>query len=156
MSDADTGIVTFVYADWSLIYPELVPPAGTTTEAMATNDFNIATLYLNNTPGSIVGDTTRRTTLLYLLTAHIAAIAARQGIAPGLIGAITSASQGSVSVGATIGAVNSNQVWYYQTPYGMAYWQATMAYRAGGRYKPGRVPYLGVTNPGYRGGFRGY
>lgn len=163
MSDVDTGIVTFVYADWAEQYPYLAaPPAGTgtITEAIADVQFQIAGLYLNNTPASIVSGIPTRTLLLYLLTAHLAILYARQAAqADGnaIVGRISDASQGSVSVSADVGTTNNNQAWFYQTQPGMMFWQATAAYRAGGRYKPGRVPYLGVSRTGFARtrGFRG-
>ena len=161
-----TGIAVFVFADWAALYPELVAPTetppgtGTTTAAQAANDFVLAGLYLNNTPCSVVQNLPVRTSLLYMLTAHIAALAARQKAEPdgnAIVGRISDATQGSVSVAADVGTTSSSQAWFYQTQYGMSFWQATVQFRSGGRYKVGRVPYLGVSNAGYFGyrGFRG-
>ena len=156
-----TCTVVFVYADWATRYPELAAPpdgTGTTTAAQAADDFVLAGLYLNNTPCSVVQNISVRTILLYMLTAHIAALAARQAAEPdgnAIVGRISDATQGSVSVSADVGTTNNNQAWFYQTQYGMSFWQATAAYRAGGRYKPGRVPYLGVSRVGYGGRFGG-
>jgi len=150
--------VVFVYSDWYTRYPELAAPpngTGTTTQAQAQDDFNLAGLYLNNGPCSAVQNIATRTTLLYMLTAHIACLAARQAAEPNgnaIVGRISDATQGSVSVSADVGTTSQNQAWFLQTQYGFAYWQATAAYRAGGRYKPGRVPYLGVSRVGYFGG----
>ena len=158
------GVSIFVFADWAALYPELVAPTetppgtGTTTAAQAANDFVLAGLYLNNTPCSVVQNISVRTMLLYMLTAHIAALAARQAAEPdgnAIVGRISDATQGSVSVSADVGTTNNNQAWFYQTQYGMSFWQATAAFRAGGRYKPGRVPYLGVSRVGYGGRFGG-
>ncbi len=151
------GLADFVYADWALRYPELAAPpdgTGTTSSVQAADDFLQAGLYLNNTPCSIVQNVPVRTMLLYMLTAHIAALAARQKAEPdgnALVGRISDATQGSVSVSTDVGTTTNNQAWFYQTQYGMSFWQATAAYRAGGRYKPGRVPYLGVSNAGFIG-----
>ena len=156
-----TCTVVFVYADWATRYPELAAPpdgTGTTTAAQAADDFVLAGLYLNNTPCSVVQNISVRTILLYMLTAHIAALAARQAAEPdgnAIVGRISDATQGSVSVSADVGTTNNNQAWFYQTQYGMSFWQATAAFRAGGRYKPGRVPYLGVSRVGYGGRFGG-
>jgi len=157
---SSTGIAVFVYADWALRYPELAAPpdgTGTTTAAQAADDFVLAGLYLNNTPCSVVRDVTVRTLLLYMITAHIAALNARQAAEPNgnaLVGRISDATQGSVSVSTDVGTTTPNQAWFYQTQYGISFWQATVAYRSGGRYKPGRRPYLGVTNAAFTG-FRG-
>jgi len=156
MSDT-TGIVEFVYADWAARYPELAAPpdgTGTTTSVQAADDFELAGLYLNNTACSVVQMISTRTMLLYLITAHIAALAARQRAEPdgnAIVGRISDATQGSVSVSADVGTTAANAAWWYQTQYGMSYWQATVRFRMGGRYKPGRVPYLGVSNAGFTG-----
>lgn len=161
---SSTGIAVFVFADWAALYPELVAPTetppgtGTTTAAMAANDFTMAGLYLNNTACSVVVDVALRTSLLYLITAHIAALAARQRAEPdgnAIVGRISDATQGSVSVASDVGTTSQSQAWWYQTQYGMSYWQAIIRFRSGGRYKPGRVPYLGVTNAAFTG-FRGF
>lgn len=156
---SQTCIVPFVYADWALRYPELAASpngTGTTTALQAADDFVLAGLYLNNTPCSVVTNIPARTILLYMLTAHIAALAARQAVEPNgnaIVGRISDATQGSVSVSADVGTTSQNQAWFYQTQYGMSFWQATLQYRSGGRYFRGRVPYLGVSNAGF--GFRG-
>ncbi|MDE3023802.1 MAG: DUF4054 domain-containing protein, partial [Pseudomonadota bacterium] len=46
-----------------------------------------------------------------------------------LVGRINSATEGSVSVTADMGAVTNTQAWYMQTKYGAAYWQASAPYR---------------------------
>ena len=163
MSDTTNGIAVFVFSDWATLYPELVaPPDGTgiATQAQAGLYFMQAELYLNNTPCAIVQNVPQRLLLLYMLTAHIAALAARQALEPNgnaLVGRISDATQGSVSVSADVGTVTNNQAWFYQTQYGMSFWQATAAYRAGGRYKPGNRPYLGVSRVGGIGyGYGGF
>jgi hypothetical protein len=167
MSQTTCGIAVFVFADWAVLYPELVGPnetppgTGTTTVAQAANDFTLAGLYLSNSPGSVVQNLPLRTSLLYMLTAHIACLAARQAAEPNgnaLVGRISDGTQGSVTVTTDVGVTTNSQAWFYQTQYGMSFWQATAAYRAGGRYKPGRVPNLGIYSFGnrqsYYGGFR--
>ena len=90
---------------------------------------------LDNTDHSIVKKLEEREMLLFLLIRHFAALAERaaQG---GLVGRIYSATEGSVSVGADMGAVGGNAAWYLQTPYGATYWQLTAKYRRF-RYTPG-------------------
>ena len=84
---------------------------------------------------SIVEKLEEREMLLFLLVRHFAALNERaaQG---GLVGRIASATEGSVSVSADMGAVGSNAAWYLQTPYGATYWQLTAKYRRF-RYVPG-------------------
>lgn len=95
--------------------------------------FDEATMYLNNTDSSRVSDVAQRAVLLNMLTAHIAALNG-SGIkgngAPGIVGRINSASEGSVSVNAEYATpANGTQAWYQQTQYGVAYWAATARYR---------------------------
>jgi len=92
--------------------------------------FDEACLKLNNTDQSIVVDEKERRILLFLLTAHIAQLG--QQISKGnggLVGRISSASEGSVSVSADMGQVTNAQAWYAQTQYGAEYWALTAKYR---------------------------
>ena len=51
------------------------------------------------------------------------------GVLP-LVGRVASASEGSVSVSLEYASSTSvNQAWFFQTPYGAQFWQATAAYR---------------------------
>ena len=82
-------------------------------------------------------DANQRQFLLYLLTAHIAAIA--QGtndgsgnITPplGIVGRINNASEGDVSVSSEWQAPpNASQAYFTQTKYGAQYWTMTARYR---------------------------
>lgn len=114
------------------IYPELSPAP---TDAKVEFWFSQAETILNNTDCSIVRDVKEREMLLMLLMRHFAALEERaaQG---GLVGRISSATEGSVSVSADIGGSSNNAAWFMQTPYGANYWQMTAKYR-GFRYIPG-------------------
>lgn len=98
--------------------------------------FNEACVLLDPTDSSVVKDATVRQSLLYLLTAHIAQV--NQGLtascggqsSQALVGRVTSASQGSVSVSTDFGSVTSAQAWYAQTPYGAQYWVMSAKYRS--------------------------
>lgn len=126
------GVVSFDYATWVARYPEFVGVA----EPLATLYFTEAGLYLNNTPTSVVCDLDRRALLLNMLTAHIAALNAAD--ASSLVGRISSATEGSVSVSAEYN-VPGTAAWFAQTKYGAAFWQATVAKRAF-RYVPPPAP----------------
>jgi hypothetical protein len=136
------GIVTFNYANWALRFPEL---ATVVDEQLATLYFGEATDFLNNTDCSPVEDLDRRTRWLYLLTAHIAALAlpARGG----LVGRLSSVTQGSITISSEYVTPGSG-AWYQQTPWGAEYWALTAGYRSM-QYVPGPRPFLGV--PGYGG-----
>lgn len=145
-----TGVVVFSYATWIARYPEF----STVTAPVAQLYFDEATLYLSNTECSVVVDTARRAVLLNMLTAHIAALNAKNAagqLAASLVGRIDSATEGSVSVHADMPGVTGNSAWFQQTPYGAAYWQATAQYRTM-RYVPGPVTPIPFVYPlGWRG-----
>lgn len=128
------GVVAFDYAIWSARYPELV---ATTPPAAAQRYFQEATLYLSNTESSPVRDVSRRALLLDMLTAHIAALNGGvngQAASP-LVGRISSATEGSVSVTVDSLGGGANAAWFMQTKYGAAYWQLTASMRTF-RYVP--------------------
>jgi hypothetical protein len=77
------GIVDYSAAEFLASYPEFTGINNATPQALA-NDFVGATFLLNNTCCSRVKDANQRMFLLYLLTAHIAAI--HQGVNDGGIG----------------------------------------------------------------------
>lgn len=146
------GPVVFDYATWGLRYPELAPiPVG---PDLAQLYFDEATLYLNNTPSSPVQSISIRAMILGMLTAHIAELnrIVNGEAANPLVGRITNASQGSVSVSADMGTVPGTAVWFLQSRYGAAAYQALAPYRTA-RYAPGRQPYLGVSPGRYGRGF---
>ena len=88
-----------------------------------------------------------------MLAAHIAQLNAPQingqpgtgagnAPAPNIVGRIANASEGSVSVSTQLDLPPGSSQWFAQTKYGLAYWQATAAYRTM-RYIPG--PYRAFT-----------
>jgi len=100
--------------------------------------FAEATLHLNNTNASIVLDIPVRTMLLYMLTAHIAFLAARDA---GMVGRVNTATEGSVSVGSEFAPLQGSQAWFAQSQYGAAFWQATLRFRTFMYVAPsGQVP----------------
>lgn len=148
------GPVQFDYTFWQTRYPDL---ARWCSPGMAQGNFDLATLYLDNTDagtpptqvlgyglvgcrygGSPVTNIPQRQILLGLLTAHIATLNAPLNGQPasGLVGRISSATEGSVSVSVDMPEVAGAE-WYTQTKYGLAYWTATARYRRGGLYFPG-------------------
>ncbi|HFC8527498.1 TPA: DUF4054 domain-containing protein [Neisseria lactamica] len=115
--------VVFDKARFQTAYPEVQA-----TDAQFEMWFVQAESLLDNTGRSIVKKPEEREMLLFLLVRHFAALAERaaQG---GLVGRIASASEGSVSVSADMGAAIGNAAWYLQTPYGATFWQLTAKYR---------------------------
>lgn len=133
-----TGIVVFNYSGWQNRFRELAPWVD---QPLAEAFFEEAsTLYLNNTAASPVPDVGKRTLLLNLLVAHLAALNAPLNgeASPTLVGRIASASEGSVSVSATM-ETPGTAAWFNATKYGASFYAATASLRTV-RYVPGRQP----------------
>ena len=121
------AVAAFDLAAFRARYPEFSAVADATLGAY----FLEAGLYLDNTDGSPVINLGTRLMLLNMLVAHIAALGAAA-----LVGRISSASEGSVSVSADMGPVTGSSAWFLQTKYGSSFWQASARYRTF-RYYPG-------------------
>lgn len=132
------AVAVFNYRDWLARYPEF----GAVSERRAALFFAEAGLYLDNSDASPVGDVGRRLMLLNMLTAHIAALNGgleADGSPSGTVGAITSATEGSVSVSFDSGLQPGTAPWFRQTQYGLSFWQATRGLRLA-FYVPGPNP----------------
>jgi hypothetical protein len=147
-----TGPVVFDYSWFQTRYPDL---SRWISPEMGQMYFDLATLYLDNTDGGApqyvpgygpvgcravgnqVRDIPTRQILLGLLTAHIAKLNApiNGQASTATIGRISSASEGSVSVSYDLPTMAGAE-WLSQTQWGIAFWQATAAYRTA-RYIPG-------------------
>lgn len=154
-----TPPVTFDYATFILRYPEF---AGVGAPLMQMY-FDEAALFCTNatTNPFFCGGTLP--TLLNLATAHIAWLNAPRGpdglpansgtpAAP-IVGRISQASEGSVSVSTEMGNSSSgpSEEWFNQTKYGAEYWQAAGRFRNSGRYVP---PVQNMGFVGWPGGLR--
>lgn len=119
--------VTFDPTAFKLRYPEFAALGNPLLAAY----FAEATLYLNNGDDSKVSDLTVRAILLNMLVAHLSMLnAGANGAAPSdLVGRVSQASEGSVSVTADMGATPGSAAWYMQTKYGAAFWQASLPFR---------------------------
>lgn len=148
------GPVVFDYQWFQTRYPHI---AEWTSPGMAQGYFERAQTFLDNTgagsappspwcfvgslaTGGIVQDIPTRQVLFGLLVAHIAMLnSPMNGAASsGLIGRITSASEGSVSVSTDYPDQPPGAAWFNQTKYGAEFWNATARFRTGGLYFPGR------------------
>ena len=125
-----SGVVVFDADKFLAQYPELKKTASEsfTWHDQAQGWFRQAELMVNNTPCSIVKDLAEREVLLFLLVRHFVALYDR-AIQGGLVGRISSASEGSVSVSAEMPSNTASAAWYNQTPFGASYWQLTAKYR---------------------------
>lgn len=128
-------IVSFNYANWVALFPQFtyIGPD------QAQQWFNLATTYCRNDGGGPVTDPNMQTTLLNLLTAHIAQLFApnpNDQSSSNLVGRISNASEGSVSVATENNYPPGSAQWYQQTKFGSAYWEASKPFRTM-RYLPG-------------------
>jgi len=167
------GVVVLNTADWRVNYPEFTG----LTDAQITAAFNNATLVVSNSCRSLICDAAKREQLLYLLTAHCAFLrfgsndgAGKVVPAPGVVGRISSAHEGSVSASVEYAKVTNPQAWFVQTQWGALFWNATAKYRTM-RYVPPPVGLcggcgmaagacvcgegLGPTGTGYGYGYNG-
>jgi hypothetical protein len=140
------GVVVFEPAVFKIDYPQF---ATVSNSALLLN-FGLATLQLSNTCGSRVCDAVQRESLLNLLVAHITTLL--NGIngqpAAGIVGRISDATEGSVSVSAKWdGTASQAQAYYLQTQFGAMYWQSTARYR--------QMLYVGAPNCGNAGIYPG-
>lgn len=116
-------IITFDSTDFITAYPEFA----TMSEPQLQNYFDIATVILSNRVGAVVCCPVKLKRMLYLLTAHIAFLFNRGA---GSVGTMTSATEGSVSVGFSM-PQNLNNAWFNQSQYGQLFWQLAKPYMMG-------------------------
>jgi len=123
------------------VFKERYPEFAGISDGLLKSYFAEATIFLNNTDSSPVTDVDIREVYLNMLVAHIAALNSDvyQRLSSGLVGRISSASEGSVSVSVDAGSSSPDSWWYLQTSYGAEYWQATSPYRKM-VYRPGYSP----------------
>lgn len=124
------GVVVFDPVAFAQRYPQFAAVGAPVLQSF----FDEATLFINNTPTSIVRDLPERAVLLNLATAHIGTLsgvltAAGQGSTATQVGRVSSASEGSVSASLDMGATPNSGAWWLQTQFGATYWQATAKYR---------------------------
>jgi len=140
--------VAFSYAGFVAQFPEF---------AYLTSDqvqiwWNVASSQHMGGAGNHVCDPTQQTNLLNFLTAHYVKIFGPPPASGGsndLVGRISNASEGSVSVQAELPQdIPQGSAFYTQTKYGLAYWSMTAPYRTfrykrARRYDPANVGIVG-------------
>jgi hypothetical protein len=137
-------IVTFDYSAWIALFPQFgvtTPQYTALTQNQVTNVIlPLAQQYCRNDGGGPVNDAGVQAQLLNLMVAHVAQILFGSSIQPlsPLVGRISNASEGSVSVSVDFPTTATN-AWYLQTPFGAAFWQLMLPYRLG-RYVPKITP----------------
>jgi hypothetical protein len=143
------GIVVFDAAAFKTQYPQFA----TIDDAVLQVDFDIATLFLNNSCCSVVKDANIRERLLNMLVAHIAALLQGENGKPpaGIVGRVDKASEGTVSVSASyVNDMSMSEAYFAQTPYGVMFWTATAGFRAF-HYVPAPVNGCVGRGPGFFG-----
>lgn len=126
--------VVFDYNAWIALFPQF----GTLTQGQIVGlALPVAEQYVRNDGGGPVTSATVQTSLLNLMVAHVSQLLfGVNGQAPTpLVGRISNAAEGSVSVGVDFPVTPTN-AWFMQTPFGAMFWQATAPYRTM-RYLPG-------------------
>ena len=125
------GAAVFNYALWIARYPEFNVAPTVVSAPLAQALFDEASLYFANDPCNIkVRNPQQQLMLMNMLTAHLAQlnVGSNGQAASGLVGRISAAAEGSVSVSVEF-PTTANSAWFLQTPYGAAFWQATAALR---------------------------
>lgn len=123
-----SGVVAFDYTSWATRYPEL---ACSVLPPLALAYWTEAQLYCDNTACSPISDLTVRAMLLNMVCSHIAALNAPLNGQPSspLVGRVSSASEGSVSVQTSMDVAPGTAQWFAQSKYGASFWAATAQYR---------------------------
>lgn len=121
------GVFAFDPAAFKTRYPNF----SAVSDAALRAYFDEACLYLDNTDNSIVADVGNRGLYLGMIVAHLTQIYGGTNGTSGAGGAgrVSNASEGSVSASFDVGPTTMSSAFWYQTPFGIAYWNATAKYR---------------------------
>lgn len=157
MSNDVGGVVVFNWMNWSIRYPEL---ASQISQPLATMYFQEAAMYCDNTPTSLIRDSSvggQRDMMLQMVTAHIATLNAPLNGQPAspLVGRISGATQGSVNVQTQMDVPAGSAQWFNQTRPGAAFWAASARYRTM-HYVPGKVPIVDPYSSNLNRNWNGY
>lgn len=120
-------VAVFDYPTWALTFPQF-----SNLSSVQVSDFilPIAQGYVRNDGGGPVSNVQQQSVLLNLMVAHVAQLlfgSTTQPLSP-LVGRITDATQGSVSVSADM-PEEPGAAWFQQTTYGAMFWQLSLPYR---------------------------
>lgn len=125
--------MAFSFNEWAARFPELATQG---TPQQITQLASEAGLAYNL---EWVNDPDQKATLSNLAVAHLVKLRLgdNSSAAQGMVGRITAASEGSVSVSLDAGPIGSSTMaWWMQTPYGAQFWLLTASHRQF-RYVPG-------------------
>jgi hypothetical protein len=136
-------VIQFNYGNWAALFPQF----SRLSQAQVTQYWQLATAFVRNDGGGPVNDPNIQTNLLNLVTAHMCALLGPyvQGAdgSPGqpgnpLVGRISNASEGSVSVAADMPNQPQAAAFWQQSQYGAMFWAISAPFRLM-RYIPGPV-----------------
>ena len=119
--------MTFDVDDFRAVYPQFAELTDDQLEFIANNALLISGLE-NDTSYTDA----EKTRLWYMLVCHMATLAQR-----GTAGAMTGATEGSVSISFSSPQYGKESDWYMLTPCGAAYWQIIKGHRYGGLWFDG-------------------
>lgn len=121
------GVVVFDPTEFKTLYPAFATVADGALEI----NFAAAEMLVRNSCCSRVADANKRERLLNLLVAHITQLLnGINGQPPaGIVGVVTSATEGSVSIETTLGPIPFTAVYFAQTQFGLLFWQLTAPFR---------------------------
>ena len=145
-----TQVVTFDYPTWAAMFPEL---AVSVAEPAATMYFGMACAYVDNTPCTLILNTTTLAAVLNMTTAHLAQLLATQNGQPAspLVGRIATAAEGSVNVAVEM-QTPPTAAWWMQTKYGALAWQALAPWRTSLYIAAPQIPLAQQSYPYFLGG----
>lgn len=120
-------------------FREIYPEFSNSTDAQLNYQFSFAKILFGNK--CLINDNEQWKNLLYLVVAHLSFLQNKANptgasgsngtsSSPAPSGLVTSATEGSVSVGFDNGSGNSTSaIWWKQSPYGSTFWMLTAQYR---------------------------
>lgn len=128
------GVVTFDATAFKAAFPAFA----SVPDGILVMNFTFATQLLENSCCSAVKDAPTRASLYQLVVAHITSLLNGQNGQPpqGVVGRVSSAAEGSVSVSTEMLAQSESASWWQQTPFGAMYWRMTAQYRTARYFGP--------------------
>lgn len=147
------AVAVFDYTKWAAMFPYLAA----VPEPVAVGFFSVAELLFANNDCSPLQDADKRLVFLNYIVAHLARLAgypaaAGGSAAPdGMVGRVSSATEGTVSISTDYGTVRESQAWWIQTQEGATFWQLTRFLRTATYIAP-PPRYFGPARRGLVGG----
>jgi hypothetical protein len=152
-------VVQYDYAAWQNQFPALASVASNVVQSY----WIMAEAFHANDGGGPIQTASLQTVLMNLMAAHLLVLFNSMIVNPdgsinsGLVGRISSTSEGSVSVSTENQYPPGTDQWYQQTQFGSAYWAATSQFRRMSYRAPPRRRFNPpLVGPGWPNGFNGF